>query len=289
MSRTKNEQLVPSSSPSTTTEWALTPSIATETRLSFLHHIRRFINAVDSAVTMEDRTEVPDIPKFLPINLPNSLLSRRSVDGGERLDAHTHRELPLLRRSATATGASRSRSTRYSDGDTLQPLTPATTSGHSNWPSGPSPSSPGVSGGRMPSLLEYERAKMRRAMTSTPDVTSQSSDSRFTGDISVVGPDSPEDATDFKRSLEINMKDLVGDAVGNVSSYSFFCALSNGVDEYKSVFQGYRSRSTKRPLHHRPRESLGSPSVPTSRWHLGCCRRAMEPSSQPVSVHRIDV
>lgn len=32
----------------------------------------------------------------------------------------------------------------------------------------------------------------------------------------VVPPDSPEDGN-FRRSLEINMKDLVGDAVGNVS------------------------------------------------------------------------
>jgi len=31
----------------------------------------------------------------------------------------------------------------------------------------------------------------------------------------VVPPDSPEDGN-FRRSLEINMKDLVGDAVGNV-------------------------------------------------------------------------
>lgn len=161
---------------------------------------------------MEDRNDGEVGPKFLPINLPSSLLTRRSIDNGDR-EAHTHRELPILKRSATTTGSSRSRH-RYSELEGLQPLTPATTSSaqaQAHWGS----SSPTVSqsSGRRPSLVEvYERSRMHRRPLPSTEVSSHN------GSISVVGPDSPEDATNFKRSLEINMKDLVGDAVGNVSA-----------------------------------------------------------------------
>ena len=61
----------------------------------------------------------------------------------------------------------------------------------------------------------HERTKMRRSLGA--DSASVNSEQRV-AEISVVEPDSPEDGTNFRRSLEINMKDLVGDAVGNVSS-----------------------------------------------------------------------
>lgn len=39
----------------------------------------------------------------------------------------------------------------------------------------------------------------------------------------VVEPPSPEDGTNLKRSLQIDMKGLMGDAVGNVSPFAVFC------------------------------------------------------------------
>jgi hypothetical protein len=63
--------------------------------------------------------------------------------------------------------------------------------------------------------VDHERSRMRRTVGA--DVGSVSSEPRL-AEISVVEPDSPEDGTNFRRSLEINMKNMVGDAVGNVSS-----------------------------------------------------------------------
>ena len=41
----------------------------------------------------------------------------------------------------------------------------------------------------------------------------------------VVEPPSPEDGTNLKRSLQIDMKGLMGDAVGNVRACSHFPLL----------------------------------------------------------------
>ena len=53
-------------------------------------------------------------------------------------------------------------------------------------------------------------------------------------------PSSPEDGGNFRRSLQIDMKGLVGDAVGNV--WRKHCSLSVhsdfGLDEYKSFIPG---------------------------------------------------
>ncbi|KAF5339452.1 hypothetical protein D9611_009784 [Ephemerocybe angulata] len=166
---------------------------------------------------MEDRTEIPDQPRFIPVNLPGSILSRRTIEGSDR-DAHTHRELPILKRSATTSGNSRSRSIRYGEAEApMQTLNAGASSAHwsaAGGPGAPGSSSTSASSGRRPSLLSAQG--VRRAMT-TAGTSSASSESHYAGDISVVGPDSPEDPTDFRRSLEINMKDLVGDAVGNMS------------------------------------------------------------------------
>jgi hypothetical protein len=58
-------------------------------------------------------------------------------------------------------------------------------------------------------------------------------------------PSSPEEgAGNFHKSLQIDMKGLVGDAVGNVSSSCWSGATGaeyqhGGIDEYQSVQQGY--------------------------------------------------
>lgn len=58
---------------------------------------------------------------------------------------------------------------------------------------------------------------------------------------------SPDDSGNFRKSLQIDMKGLVGDAVGNVRLISIAWRLRvltcRILDEYKPRFSGYRSRS----------------------------------------------
>ena len=133
------------------------------------------------------------------------LSRRRSLESDGQ--AHTHRELPILKRATTTTTASRSRSHRIVELEGVQNVSAAMPS---HWPV---PSSSSL--GRQSSVGEaYEHSRSRRG----DPLSSLDSDLRAT-DIAVVEPDS-DDPTNFSRSLEINMKDLVGDAVGNVSSHS---------------------------------------------------------------------
>jgi len=55
-------------------------------------------------------------------------------------------------------------------------------------------------------------------------------------------PESPEEGKGFRSSWEINVKDLVGDAVGNVGTPDLprVCAQHNVIDEYKPFVAGYR-------------------------------------------------
>ncbi|KAJ2912007.1 hypothetical protein MD484_g8411, partial [Candolleomyces efflorescens] len=151
----------------------------------------------------------------LVLNLPPSILRRRSIEDPLR-DTHTHRALPVLKRSATTTPNGRARSYRFPEVESLQPLTTMAGTPMSHWAS---PGSPGASSGRTTSFLDttHERPKMRRSLGT--DSASVNSEQQRVAEISVVEPepDSPEDGTNFRRSLEINMKDLVGDAVGNMS------------------------------------------------------------------------
>lgn len=51
-------------------------------------------------------------------------------------------------------------------------------------------------------------------------------------------PSSPEDGSNFKRSLQIDMKGLVGDAVGNVSPLVLVCFQD---DLYRAVVDEHQS------------------------------------------------
>ncbi|KAG6828743.1 hypothetical protein H0H92_006881 [Tricholoma furcatifolium] len=74
-------------------------------------------------------------------------------------------------------------------------------------------------------------------------------------------PASPEDGSNFRRNLQIDMKGLVGDAVGN----------------------------TSRAVHYRPRSAAQGAPVPSSGRDVGRRRRAMEPSPLARRIHRVYV
>lgn len=117
-------------------------------------------------------------------------------------------------------------------------------------------------------------------------------------------PYSVEDGGNFRQSLQIDMKGLVGDAVGNVRcSVSFRSAELINYICYIDEYQPYQSRycsccvgifrygrqpfyliityspQTKGPLHHRPESTSGSTPVPSTRWNVGCSRCPVESSS----------
>ena len=131
-----------------------------------------------------------------PAPLPSSsLTARRPSFSSSRSEGDELAKFGTIKRSTTG---SRSRTYRYGEFDAFSAL-----------PSSPTSS---LLAQRRPSLAEVpEKPRATRLHGGSH------SEPRFHASSSIMEPNSPEEGTDFKRSLEINMKDLVGDAVGNVS------------------------------------------------------------------------
>lgn len=98
-----------------------------------------------------------------------------------------------------------------------------------------------------PSSLSISRGHSHRP--STPEVSHRSLKPRLEAEQSdAVALDSPEEGKSFRSSWEINVKKLVGDAVGNVNliyhvERSGKLTITTSLDEYKSYFARYRSCS----------------------------------------------
>ncbi|TFK18369.1 hypothetical protein FA15DRAFT_760641 [Coprinopsis marcescibilis] len=127
-------------------------------------------------------------------SLSSSWTAQRPSFPSSRSETDELGKFATTKRSITG---SRSRTYRYTDFDALAAL-----------PSSPTSS---LLAQRRPSLAEVPekpRTRLHGGSHSEP---------RFQAGSSIMESNSPEEGTDFKRSLEINMKDLVGDAVGNMS------------------------------------------------------------------------
>ncbi|EAU93642.2 vacuolar membrane protein [Coprinopsis cinerea okayama7 len=150
-----------------------------------------------------------DFPSSMPRSFGGRRLSfSRSSDDGDSGTSLTQPS-PTLKRAATTSSATRA--ARYLDLDSI-PNLPLMPPPGAAWNSPPSSL---IGAQRRPSLVEvYERSRRRGFQSDS--VLHATTDARFQ-DPPHDEPHSPEDGTNFKRSLEINMKDLVGDAVGNMS------------------------------------------------------------------------
>jgi hypothetical protein len=100
---------------------------------------------------------------------------------------------------------------------------------------------------RTPASLS--RSSRPSLISSTPEVSHRAHKLRLEAEQSdAVALDSPEEGKGFRSSWEINVKKLVGDAVGNV--INLICHVevreinhTTSLDEYKSYFARYRSCS----------------------------------------------
>jgi hypothetical protein len=104
------------------------------------------------------------------------------------------------------------------------------------------------------SLSSTHRPPFEPAAASTPDVSHPARNPQLEeqGDVSPEILHSPE-GKEFRSSWEINVKKLVGDAVGNVNlnfhvERSRYLINATSLDEYKSYFARHRSGSVCRHL-----------------------------------------